>query len=279
MIQMALLISGLMIVLFFAGSVAGGIADIENIKSCLLVFGGTILCGFLAFPISAFGGLIKSLHAVFRQDRENNKSLLFEIETLAHVRWLYGIRELESEAQRASNLFLRRGIEFVVDDYQTNEIADLMQRDFDVYLSNKTSQINILNTLAKLAPALGFVGTIIGLISVLNNMHDSTAIGEGMSLALLTTLYGSLISHFLFLPLSKKLVEHTKAELVQLNIIKEGVVAISEKKNPKVLSHRLQSYLTTQSLEDALYTGDSSKPKGRSRQAFFGRWAMRKEHS
>jgi chemotaxis protein MotA len=278
MTQMLLLITGLMIFLFFIGNVVGDLSDVTNLKSYLLVFGGTLICGFMAFPIKTFRELLRSLHQVFRHDDKDNKTLLYEIETLAHVRWLYGIGELEREGKRASNHFLRKGIEFVVDNYQRDEIDEIMDRDFDIYLSGKMSQINILNTLAKLAPAIGFVGTIIGLISVLNNMQNPEEIGKGMSLALLTTLYGSLLSHFLFVPLAKKLSEYTRTEFIQLSIIKEGVMAISDKKNPKVVSHHLQSYLTTHSLPEA-HGLNTLNPSGRlPAQSFVRRLLMKKEN-
>ncbi|HDZ24783.1 MAG TPA: flagellar motor component [Desulfobacteraceae bacterium] len=243
MIQVIIVAAGAIICLFLTGNTIGEISEVANLKSGLLVLGGTLMCAFLAFPVKTFRGLIKSLMEVFRYKETNHKDLLFQIESLAHVRWLYGIRELEEDGKRTDNPFLRRGIELVVDDYDRYEIRDIMEKDYELYFSNKASQVHLLRTLAKLAPAFGFIGTIIGLISVLNNMGVPAEIGKGMSLALLTTLYGSLISNFLFLPLAKKLSEHTKAEITQLNIIMEGVMDISDKRNPKAISHRLQGYL------------------------------------
>ena len=201
------------------------------------------MCAFLAFPLKTFRELIKSLIEVFRYEETDHSDLFSQIESLAHVRWFYGIKELEEDGKKTENPFLRRGVELVVDDYDRYEIRDIMEKDCELYLSNKTSQIHLLRTLAKFAPAFGFVGTIIGLIGVLNNMGSPAEIGKGMSLALLTTLYGSLISNFFFLPLAKKLSEYTKTEITQLNIIMEGVMDISDKRNPKAISHRLQGYL------------------------------------
>lgn len=243
MVQVLILVVGAMIFLFLTGTVVGDISEVVNLKSGLLVLGGTIMCSLLAYPFKTLKDLIKSLTAVFRYDESDNRGLLFQIEALAHVRRLYGIRELEEQGKRTDNPFLRKGIELLVDDYDRKEIRDIMDRDCELFVSSRTSQITVLNTLAKLAPAFGFLGTIIGLIGVLNNMENPAEIGKGMSIALLTTLYGSLISNFLFLPLAKKLTEHTKAQLTQLNIVMEGVMDISEKKNPKAISHRLGSHL------------------------------------
>ena len=251
MIQVIILAAGAMICLYLTGNTVGEISEVANLKSGLLVLGGTLMCAFLAFPVKTFKGLMKSLVEVFRNEETDHKDLLFQIESLAHVRRLYGIRELEEDGKKIVNPFLRRGIELVVDDYDHYEIRNIMEKDYELFFSNKASQIHILGTLAKFAPAFGFIGTIIGLISVLNNMGAPAEIGKGMSLALLTTLYGSLISNFLFLPLAKKLSEHTKAEITQLNIIIEGVMDIADKRNPKAISHRLQGYLGVHDLTRA----------------------------
>ena len=248
MIQVIIVAAGVMICLFLTGNTVGEISAVVNFKSGLLVLGGTLMCAFLAFPVKTFRELIKSLMEVFRYEETNHKDLLFQIESLANVRWFYGIRELEEDGKRTENPFLRRGIELVVDDYDRHEIRDIMEKDCELYFSNKASQIHLLRTLAKFAPAFGFIGTIIGLISVLNTIGGPAEIGKGMSLALLTTLYGSLISNFFFLPLAKKLSEYTKTEITQLNIIMEGVMDISDKRNPKAISHRLQSYLGVRDL-------------------------------
>ena len=278
MIQVIIIAAGAMICLFLTGSTVGDISEVVNLKSGLLVLGGTLMCAFLAFPVKTFRELIKSLMEVFRYEETDHQDLLFQIESLAHVRWLYGIKELEEDGKRTDNPFLRRGIELVVDDYDRYEIRNIMEKDCELYFSNKASQIHILRTLAKLAPAFGFIGTIIGLISVLNNMGVPAEIGKGMSLALLTTLYGSLISNFLFLPLAKKLSEHTKAEITQLNIIMEGVMDISDKRNPKAISHRLKGYLGVHDLTraDGLVR---SAPKGLPiLRTFVHKLAMRKQN-
>ena len=268
MIQVIIIAAGAMICLFLTGNTMGEISALANFRSGLLVLGGTLMCAFLAFPVKTFRELVKSLHEVFRYEETNHKDLLAQIESLAHVRWFYGIRELEEDGKKTKNPFLARGIELVVDDYDRYEIRDIMEKDCELYFSHKTSQIHLLRTLAKLAPAFGFIGTIIGLISVLQNMGAPAEIGKGMSLALLTTLYGSLISNLFFLPLAKKLSEYTKMEITQLNIIMEGVMDISDKRNPKAITHRLQGYLGVNDLTrtDGVVGHNS---KGRVRMADF----------
>ncbi|MGD9327041.1 MAG: MotA/TolQ/ExbB proton channel family protein, partial [Desulfobacterales bacterium] len=138
---------------------------------------------------------------------------------------------------------LRKGIELVVDDYDPYEIYNIMEQEYELYISRKESLISILTTLQKLAPAIGFVGTIIGLINVLENMGDPVEMGRGIAIALQTTLYGLLFANFLFLPLSKKMSAYVKSEANLLYIILEGLMDIAKFRNPKAVAYRLQSYL------------------------------------
>jgi chemotaxis protein MotA len=234
---------GLLFFIIMSESVIDGTSIIMNLKSVLLVTAGTLLSAFIAFPLKTFKDLIKSLRVVFRQQETNNESLVKELERLALIWRRHGLVALEKARKGIDNVFLQKGIELVVDGYDRYDIHNIMEKDYELYFSRKESQVNILNTLAKLAPVFGFVGTILGLINVLNSMEDPAMIGKGMALALLTTLYGILLANFLFFPLSKKLSEYTKAEATVLNIILEGIMDIAEQKTSKSISHRLNSYL------------------------------------
>jgi chemotaxis protein MotA len=219
-----------------------------NLKSAMLVLAGTLLSALIAYPLKTFKDLRKSLKAIFSRGETDSEPLIKELEALALIWRRYGIYDLENAAQQVDNVFLRKGVELVVDGYNRFDIRNVMEKDYELYFSRKESQVNILKTLAKLAPVFGFVGTIIGLINVLNNMQDPAQIGEGMALALLTTLYGILMANFLFLPLSKKLAEHIKAEATVLNIVLEGILDIADQKTSSYISRRLTSYLDVNSL-------------------------------
>jgi chemotaxis protein MotA len=240
-------------------SVIDGTSIIMNLKSVLLVTAGTLLSAFIAFPLKTFKDLLKSLLVVLKQQETNNELLVKELEKLALIWRRHGLVALEKARKSVENVFLQKGIELVVDGYDRYDIRNIMEKDFELYFSRKESQVNILNTLAKLAPVFGFVGTILGLINVLNSMEDPAMIGKGMALALLTTLYGILLANFLFFPLAKKLSEYTKAEATVLNIILEGIMDIAEQKTSKSISHRLHSYLDINQLSRM----QRVKPEGR----------------
>ena len=203
MLQKAILGIGLLLFIILSGNAIENTSIMMNLKSVFLVLAGTLLSAFIAFPMKTFRDLFKSMIVVYRHEETENEPLVQELERLAVIWRRHGTIALEKARKSVENVFLNKGVELVIDGYNRYDIRNIMEKDYELYFSRKESQINILNTLAKLSPVFGFVGTIIGLINVLNNMQDPAQIGEGMALALLTTLYGILMANFLFLPLSK----------------------------------------------------------------------------
>lgn len=243
MIQKMILTAGIILFLCFAVTIIGDTSMILNFKSGLLVFGGTWIIGFLSFPHKIQRDLFKTLYAMFRNPETDYQNLIKQIIRLSRIKRIYGKFVLEKESNNIENLFLRKGIELVVDGYDPYEIHKIMEKEYELYFSRKESLINILDTFQKLAPAIGFVGTIMGLIDVLSNIGSPLEMGRGMAIALLTTLYGLLFANFFFLPLSKKLSEHIRAESILLYIILEGVLDISRDKNSTGVAYRLKSYI------------------------------------
>ena len=243
MLKKLLLPSGILLFVGLLATTANNAFLILNLKSGILVLGGTLLIGFLAFPLKSYKDLFSTTYNVFRRHETDYQKLVQHIERLSRINRRYGNLMLEKELSYIENLFLRKGIELVVDEYDPYEIHNIMEKEYELYFSRKESLVSIVNTLQKIAPAIGFVGTIIGLIDVLGNMADPSVMGRGMAIAMQTTLYGLLIGNFLFLPLAKKLSAHIKEEAKLLYIILEGLLDIAKNRNPKAVTYRLQSYL------------------------------------
>ena len=243
MTKKLILVAGILLFIGLSAAIMGNATTTLSIKSGLLVLGGALLIGFLSFSIKSYNDLFKTLFLVFKHPEPNYRKLVERIERLARINRVYGNLALEKEINNIENLFLRKGVELVVDEYDPYEIHNIMEQEYELYFSRKESLISILTTLQKLAPAIGFVGTIIGLINVLGNMADPVEMGRGIAIALQTTLYGLLFANFLFLPLSKKLSAYVKSEAKLLYIILEGLMDIAKHRNPKTVAYRLQSYL------------------------------------
>jgi chemotaxis protein MotA len=262
MVYKVILCGGVMLFVLVSHTIIGETSVMINLKSGVLVLGGSLMSAFLAFPMRTIKELAKNLKALLRNKETDQEGIVRQIASLARIARMDGVRALEAEGKKANNPFVRKGIDLVVDGYDRFEIHNIMEKEYELYFSRKESQVSVLNTLAKMAPVLGFVGTIIGLIDVLSNMGEVGEIGKGMALALLTTFYGLLLSNFLFLPLAKRYSEHNRSEASLLNIILEGIMDICEQKNSHAISHRMESYLglreseTEDDLETALHSED-----------------------
>jgi chemotaxis protein MotA len=243
MIRKVMLATGTMIFLGLLTRLIGETSMILNLKSGFLVLGGTLFFGFVSFPIKSYRDLFETLVIIFRRKEIDYRFLVEDIARLSRENRRYGTLALEKEVSHINVFFLRKGIELILDGYQSFEIRKIMEKEYEIYISRKESLINILNTLQKFAPAIGFLGTIIGLISILNNLGSPADMGKGMAIALLTTLHGLLIANFLFLPLNKKLSEHLKMESTLFYVIIEGVIDISQDKNSREVAYRLQSFM------------------------------------
>ena len=243
MTKKLILVAGILLFTGLSAAIMGNATTTLSIKSGLLVLGGTVLIGFLSFPMKSYHDLFRTLFIVFKQPEPNYRKLVKRIERLARINRVYGNLALENEIRNIENLFLRKGIELVVDEYDPYEIHNIIEQEYELYFSRKESLIGMLTTLQKLAPAIGFVGTIIGLINVLGNVGDPVEMGRGIAIALQTTLYGLLFANFLFLPLSKKMSAYVKSEANLHYIILEGLMDIAKYRNPKAVAYRLQSFL------------------------------------
>lgn len=240
MLKKTLPISGIFVFLFLSGTVSELSSIVINIKSNLIILSGTVVCCLIAYPKNLFLGLLKSIHQAFSTDKTDYNDRIKQIERLSITRRTHGILKLDEASRQIENNFLRMGIEMVVDGYDRYTIFKTLERRHENFLKAKRSETDLINTIIKLMPIFGFVGTIIGLINVLNNMNSPELIGKGVATALLTTFYGLLYANILFLPISKKLTEKNRQESIDMTLIIEGVLDISDKINSKAISYRLK---------------------------------------
>ena len=246
MIQKLVLAAILFFFIFLSRLFTSDVSLATTLRSLAIVLGGTFLGVLLAFPIPTLTELFRSLRRLFGKDQNTPVRMVQDVVHLARIGRLKGVKALESECEKLGDPFLRLGVELVVDQYGRHDIRDILEKEFEFFTSRLESQQAVLNTMVKLAPAFGFVGTIIGLINVLGNMSTPTETGAAMSLALITTFYGLLVSNVLFLPLSKKFSEYVKSEQSVMGIMIEGLVGIAEQENSKGIKHRLSYYVLRQ---------------------------------
>jgi chemotaxis protein MotA len=242
MVRNCLLMLGLLFFFLFARNVMGDIPVLVNFKSAALVFVGTLVGGLLAFPVHTLQGFFTSLSSSLKPKPKALDDLILPIVALARLHRVAGVSEMSRKINAVSNPLLRRGFQMILDNHEPQRVETMLTKEVNLYLDRLQMQLNVINRLARLAPVFGFVGTIIGLINVLNNIGSSAQIGQGMATALLTTFYGLLLANFLFLPIAGKFGEHIRSEALGLNVVFDGVMAVCEQRPPLEISESLKSY-------------------------------------
>ncbi len=214
-----------------------------NIPSLLIVLGGTLGAIFVFFPMENVLGLGGIIRNVFLTKPQQISTLIATIIDYAGRARREGILSLQNVANEVDDPFFVRGINLVVDGVEETVIEDIMANEIDYLEDRHKSGAEMLATMGTLSPAFGMIGTLIGLVIMLQNLADTSAIGPAMAIALITTFYGALLANLVFIPFSGKLRLRSNQELLLKRITLEGVLAISQGNNPRVVEQKLNSFL------------------------------------
>ena len=211
--------------------------------SAAVVIGGAIAATAIAFPVSALLKIPKVMKKTLQPNVLEIEPVISELVELAEIARKDGILALEQKTEEIQDPFILMGIQMAVDGIDAELMQELLETDIDaVGQRHKTGKL-LLDTVGRYAPAFGMIGTLMGLIIMLGNMDDPEAIGPGMAVALITTLYGAIVSNLFFLPFSDKMQFYSKAELQVREVIKRGILSIQDGDNPRVLEQKLQTFL------------------------------------
>lgn len=230
------------VVLVLSLLLAGDLALFINPAGLVLVFGGTLVGVFLAFPLDTIRGLLEQVRWLGRHRVMELEELVETFQGLARLQRAEGALALEEPARESGNPFLELGVALVVDRVPRNEIRQRLEQELEFFLNRRASQQAVLNLMGRLAPAFGLAGTMIGLVRMLHMVKDPASVAEGMSVALLTTLYGIMLANLVILPLERKLAEITRAQAVEASLITEGVVGLALGLNGAAIAARLRSF-------------------------------------
>ncbi len=214
-----------------------------HIPSMMVVFGGAIAATLINFPLHEVVGVMKVLSKAFRKQDTLQLDMIHQFVDLAKKARREGILAIDKELSNIDNEFMRNGLEMAVDGSEPEIIRDVMETELN-YLQerHKTGQ-KIFASLGAYAPAFGMIGTLIGLISMLQALDDPANIGAGMAVALITTFYGSLLANLLFLPIAGKLKAISDQEVIKKEMIIEGVLSIQFGEHPKNINRKLLNFI------------------------------------
>jgi len=209
--------------------------------SIIVVIGGGSMAAMIRFSVGDIANAMKVVKHAFSDKIPPMKDLIDKIEELATLARKEGILALERV--EIENVFLQKGINYLVDGADSEQLENLLYTDITNTVERHEGGAAIFDSLGDAAPAFGMVGTLIGLVNMLANMDDPASIGPAMAIALLTTLYGSVLANLIALPLADKLKYRSKKEENLQILVVAALLGIQKGENPKILKEFLLTYL------------------------------------
>lgn len=222
---------------------AGGIGAFLDVQSVAIVFGGTTGAVLMNVPLKRAIGAVGVLKKAFLHKAADPQQLIEALSNLANKARREGILALEAAIDESPDEFMRQGIQLTVDGQDPSAIEAILSTEIDSLQERHKLGAELFLTAGTFAPALGLIGTLIGLVQMLLNMSDPDAIGPSMAVALLTTFYGALLANLVFNPIAGKLKTRSQEEVLIRQLILEGVLAITAGDNPRVVEQKLNAFL------------------------------------
>ncbi len=228
-------------IVIFAMILGGDITMFVNVPSLLIVIVGSLFAVMMKFELGQFLAAAKVAGKAFSFKLIKPEDLIGEIVELAGLARKGGLLSLEGK--EVSDEFLSKGIQLLVDGHDPDVVKTLLSKEMKLASARHDTGISIFKSLGDVAPAMGMIGTLIGLVAMLANMDDPKAIGPAMAVALLTTLYGAMVATMLSLPMADKLTLRKDEEDRLKSMIIDALLAIQNGQNPRVIESMLQAYI------------------------------------
>lgn len=211
-------------------------------SSVLVVVFGAIAALMVCFPLKVVLGTFGIARNVIFNKQENIGELIQQIVSLAETARRDGLLALESRLDEIESTFLTLGIQMAIDGTRPEIIEGVMRTEMDAVEERHSNGKAVMDQMGRFAPAFGMIGTLMGLVIMLGNMSPDT-IGSGMAVALLTTLYGAIISNLFCLPVAEKLGYLSRNEMLFMEITVRGIMGIQAGDNPRVIEQKLSTFI------------------------------------
>lgn len=231
---------GLVLIAIMTG---GSLMIFVDVPSLLIVVGGTIGATLTTYPLGDIIGLMGVTKNAFFADKKDLLNIINKIVDYAKTARKDGVLALENFIEKEDNKFLEKGIRLVIDGTEPDVIKDVLEIDIGFIGERHKTGIGIYEAMGNYSPAFGMIGTLIGLVLMLQTMDDPSAIGPAMSVALITTFYGAVFANIIFLPFAGKLKKRSGDEILEKEIILAGILAIQVGDNPRLIEQKLHAYI------------------------------------
>lgn len=226
-------------------SMSGSVRSFYNLPSVMIVFIGTLAVTMMSFSLrETFGALGVVWRAVFPSHRapQQAATVILSLASLARSRGILALDPVIDQLHPSP--LLQRAIAMAVDGATAEEIETVMSHEIAAISERDNRNANVMRRAAEVAPAMGLIGTLVGLIQMLANLDDPTTIGPAMAIALLTTFYGAILAYMVFAPLASKLDRNGREDLIMANIHTLGAMSIARQEHPRRLETMLNTILS-----------------------------------
>ena len=232
------------LVLVVGAIVVGGGAGFINVPAMMITIGGAFAATLMNFPLKKVIGTFGVVRKAFINRDKDQLALFKQLSDFAVRARRDGILGLESEVENLDDPFMKKGLQMGVDGNAAEIIEAVLEQDINSMVERHMIGHAIFQAIGAYAPAFGMIGTLIGLIQMLRKLDDPSQIGLGMSVALLTTMYGAMVANMIALPIAGKLEQRTKEEVSIRKMVLQGILSIQQGDSPRVAQEKLRSYLS-----------------------------------
>lgn len=240
------LVVGVVMILFgiISGAGVSALGNFFDLPSVIITIGGSLTSLITGFTVSEFIAGFKGARIAFKDPKIDNGAVIKQIIDLSNVARKEGLLALEEVAGNLEDEFMKKGILLIVDGTEPELVRGILETELVNMDDRHRAMAGFFETWASFGPAWGMIGTLIGLVNMLQNLSDFNAIGPSMAVALLTTLYGSVIANWFCTPIASKMKNINSKEYQMREIVIEGLLSIQAGENPRVIEEKLKSFLS-----------------------------------
>ena len=232
---------GLVIVSMLMG---GGVTAFISIPSLMIVLGGTIAATLVNFPMKDVISVMKVTQKALKEEIMPSSKYIDQIVDISKKARTNGLLAIEEDLNNVDEDFMRVTLQHVVNGTEDEDLSKIMDAELALMTRRHRIGQKMYSAMGTYAPAFGMIGTLMGLIQMLQNLEDPAAVGPGMALAMVTTFYGAILANLFFLPMAGKLKQRSEQEIQFKEMLLMGVMAIQAEESPRVIQSKLVTYLT-----------------------------------
>jgi len=221
----------------------GHLASLVQVTAFVIVIGGTLGAVMLQHPITVFALGIRIARWAFKPPKLEYRALIKRIVSWSHTARRGGLLALETQLKSTDGVYERKGLQLLIDGAEPETLRAILERDIDTFEESHRAAAKVWESAGGYAPTVGIIGAVLGLIHVMENLTDPSKLGSGIAVAFVATIYGVGSANLLFLPLAGKLKAVIGREVKLREMLIDGLVAIANGDNPRIIEGRLEGYL------------------------------------